>query len=101
CSVHADAHYFPTRRASELIERRWNEPTEQERKEIGRKPGKGREKLFEVREVERDMSFIRNYLTKELVEDLDLYLFHKQENDWMRSEEHTSELQSRENLVCR
>nr|WP_149027106.1 SpoVR family protein [Novibacillus thermophilus] len=67
----------------EDIERRWNEPTEQERKEFGRKPGKGREKLFEVREVERDMSFIRNYLTKELVEDLDLYLFHKQGNDWV------------------
>lgn len=29
------------------------------------------------------MSFIRNYLTKELVEDLDLYLFHKQGNDWV------------------
>ena len=67
----------------EDIERRWNEPTEQERKEFGREPGKGREKLFEVREVERDMSFIRNYLTKELVEDLDLYLFHKQGNDWV------------------
>lgn len=67
----------------EDIERRWNEPTEKERKEFGREPGKGREKLFEVREVERDMSFIRNYLTKELVEDLDLYLFHKQGNDWV------------------
>ena len=42
----------------------------------------GREKLFEVREVEADVSFIRNYLTKELCEKLDLYLFAKQGDEW-------------------
>ena len=35
-------------------------------------------KLFEVREYDMDTSFIRNYLTKELVEELDLYVFEKQ-----------------------
>jgi stage V sporulation protein R len=66
----------------ENIEKRWNEPTEEERKRFGREPGKGREKMFEVREMENDISFLRNYLTKELVEELDLYLFQKVGNDW-------------------
>jgi stage V sporulation protein R len=35
-----------------------------------------------VREVETDVSFIRNYLTKDLVEKLDLYLFAKQGDEW-------------------
>ncbi len=42
----------------------------------------GREKLFEVREHDMDTSFIRNYLTKQLVEDLDLYVFEKQGPEW-------------------
>ncbi|HWI53864.1 MAG TPA: SpoVR family protein [Symbiobacteriaceae bacterium] len=42
----------------------------------------GREKIFEVREVDSDVSFIRNYLTKELVEKLDLFLFAKQGDEW-------------------
>lgn len=77
---HLGLHIF------ENIEKRWNEPTEDERKRYGRRPGQGREKLFEVRELERDMSFIRNYLTKELVEELDLYLFQKQGSDWVVSD---------------
>jgi stage V sporulation protein R len=40
--------------------------------------GSGREKMFEVREIESDQSFIRNYLTKELTRREDLYLFQKQ-----------------------
>jgi stage V sporulation protein R len=42
----------------------------------------GREKLFEVRELDTDISFLRNYLTKELVNDLDLYIFEKQGSEW-------------------
>lgn len=61
----------------EDIEKRYNEPTEEMRK-LGIEPNTGREKLFEVREVESDASFIRNYLTKELVAREDLYLFEKQ-----------------------
>lgn len=66
----------------EDIERRWNEPTEEERIKYGRELGKGREKIFEVREVDSDISFIRNYLTKELVEELDLYIFAQEGNEW-------------------
>ncbi|WP_126425467.1 SpoVR family protein [Brevibacillus marinus] len=70
----------------EDIERRYDNPTKEEQERFGRKPGGGRAKIFEVRELESDSSFIRNYLTKELVQDLDLYLFAKQGNDWVVTE---------------
>ena len=46
----------------------------------------GRDHLFEVREVEDDQSFLRNYLTEELVEDLDLYVFALEETEWKVTE---------------
>ncbi len=70
-------------RILEDIERRWDNPTEEERVKHGREPGKGREKLFEVREIESDLSLLRNYLTRELVEDLDLYLYRKEGDEWV------------------
>ena len=66
----------------EDIERRWDDPTAEEREKYGRRPGQGRKKIFEVREMESDISFLRNYLTKQLVEDLDLYLFQKRGTDY-------------------
>ena len=36
-------------------------------KRRGVKPGSGRDKMFEVREIEWDVSFLRNYLNKDLV----------------------------------
>jgi stage V sporulation protein R len=70
----------------EDIEERWNNPTKEEQERFGRKPGQGRAKIFEVREMESDISFLRNYLTKDLVGKLDLYLFGKQGNDWVVTE---------------
>ncbi|SPT92982.1 stage V sporulation protein R [Bacillus tequilensis] len=49
---------------------------------MGVQPDSGREKMFEVREIESDISFIRNYLTKDLVMREDLYLFQKQGRDY-------------------
>lgn len=66
----------------EDIEKRWDEPTEEERERFGREPGQGRAKMFEVREMENDVSFLRNYLTKDLIEKLDLYLYQKIGNEW-------------------
>ncbi|CCO09471.1 SpoVR family protein [Desulforamulus hydrothermalis] len=57
----------------EDIEKRWDQ-------EGG--AGAGREKIFEVRELDNDISFLRNYLTRELVEELDLYLYRKIGHDW-------------------
>lgn len=74
--------YYLGLKIFEDIERRWDSPTEEEQKRLGREPGKGREKIFEVRETDMDSSFIRNYLTKKLVQDLDLYVFEKQGPEW-------------------
>ncbi|RYL93093.1 SpoVR family protein [Sporolactobacillus sp. THM7-4] len=65
----------------EDIEERYNHPTEA-LKEIGVKEGSGRKKIFEVRELESDQSFIRNYLTKDLVQREDLFLFEKKGNEY-------------------
>lgn len=42
----------------------------------------GRDKIFEVREMERDQSFIRKYLTKELCEEMNLFKFDKKGRDY-------------------
>lgn len=67
----------------EDIERRWDEPTEDERRRFGRKGGEGRQKILEVRELDNDMSFLRNYLTEKLVDDLDLYIYELRDNEWV------------------
>lgn len=63
------------------IEERYNNPREELIRQ-GVKPGSGREKMFEVRELESDMSFIRNYLTKDLAQREDMYLFQKQGKEY-------------------
>lgn len=65
----------------EDIEERYDHPTE-EMIQRGVQPGTGREKLFEVREIESDISFLRNYLTKDLVMREDMYLFQKQGREY-------------------
>ncbi len=66
----------------EDIEQRWDHPTEEQLRQ-GQQPGQGRAKLFEVRETESDVSLLRNYLTKDLVEKLDLYLYKKEGDEWV------------------
>ena len=36
-----------------------------------------------MRETESDVSLLRNYLTKDLVEDLDLYLYQQEGDEWV------------------
>ena len=73
--------YYLGLKIYEDIEKRYDNPTE-EMRSFGVKPNTGREKMFEVREIESDISFIRNYLTKELVQQEDLYLFEKRGRDY-------------------
>ena len=73
--------YYLGLKIFEDIEKRYDNPTE-EMKRLGIKPNSGREKIFEVREIESDISFIRNYLTKELVKQEDLYLFEKKKGNY-------------------
>src|SRR5579885_2977584 len=57
----------------EDIDRRHENPTPEEIRKYGAPTKSGTEKLFEVREVERDTSFLRRYLTEELMRELDMF----------------------------
>ena len=57
----------------------------------------GRDMIFEVREIDSDVSFLRNYLTEELVDELDLYNFQKIGNEWRVTEKSWEKV--RDNLV--
>ncbi|MFF2091937.1 SpoVR family protein [Paenibacillus sp. NPDC058174] len=81
-SRHSLNPYYLGLKIFEDIERRWDNPTALEQERYGRVPGQGRSKMFEVREADSDISFLRNYLTKELVDDLDLYIFEKKGPEW-------------------
>ncbi|WP_138756502.1 SpoVR family protein [Paenibacillus sinopodophylli] len=81
-SRHSLNPYYLGLKIFEDIERRFDNPTAEEQRRFGRVPGKGREKMFEVRELDSDISFLRNYLTKDLVNDLDLYIFEKKGPEW-------------------
>ncbi|MFV8829246.1 SpoVR family protein [Alkalihalobacterium sp. APHAB7] len=74
--------YYLGLKIFEDIEERYNNPTKEMKERQGVKPGSGREKIYEVREIESDISFIRNYLTKDLVNREDLFLFQKQGSDY-------------------
>ncbi|MBI4524821.1 MAG: SpoVR family protein [Deltaproteobacteria bacterium] len=64
----------------EDIERRWKEPRREESKDrVTTKSSE--EKLFEVREVERDTSFLRRYLTEELIRELNLFEYQNRGNE--------------------
>lgn len=75
--------YYIGFKVFEDIEQRWNTPNKEEQDKFGRKPGAGREKIFEVRELDNDVSFLRNYLTEDLIKDLDLYLYKKEGDEWV------------------
>ena len=62
----------------EDIEKRWQNPSAAEEKEFGPRKKSANEKLFEVREVERDSSFLRRYLTEDLIRELNLFEYKNQ-----------------------
>lgn len=79
--------YYLGYKIYEDIEQRWNNPTKDEIEKFGRKPGEGMAKLFEVREMDNDVSFLRNYLTEDLCEELDLFVYELvDEEDWTITE---------------
>lgn len=79
--------YYLGYKILEDIERRWDDPTEEEREKFGRAGGEGRAKIFEVRELDNDVSFLRNYLTEELCEELDLFVYELvDEEEWTVTE---------------
>ncbi len=48
---------------------------------VSRPSGEGMKKIFEVVEDESDISFLRKYLSKKLVQDLDMYTYKQEEVD--------------------
>jgi stage V sporulation protein R len=79
--------YYLGYKIFEDIEKRWDNPTNEDRDKFGRRGGEGREKMFEVRELDNDISFLRNYLTEELCEELDLFVYQLiDEEDWTVTE---------------
>jgi len=59
----------------EDLHRRYTNPTPEEIKRDGPPNKSGDEKIFEAREVERDSSFVRRYLTEELMREMDLFQY--------------------------
>jgi stage V sporulation protein R len=62
------------------------ENIEREERAISKDPDPEKDamqKLFEIRALDSDQSFIRNYMTKEFVEKEDLFLFHKKDNEYV------------------
>src|SRR5699024_1635556 len=70
----------------ENIKATYDNPTE-EMKERGIQPGSGRDKIFDIRATESDISFIRNYLSKDFMKKEDMYLFQKQRQDYVISDQ--------------
>ncbi len=90
--------YFLGYKIWEDIEKRWDNPSKEEKEKYGRPGSQGREKIFEVRATENDVSFLRNYLTKELVTEMDLYLYRKVGHHWQVSDKEWEVI--RDNLVA-
>src|SRR5690625_3992757 len=90
--------YYLGLKMFESIERQYDHPSD-EMKKFGVKPNSGRKKIFEVREMDSDQSFIRNYLTKDLVQEEDLYLFQKKGDEYKISSKEFEEV--RDQLISR
>ncbi len=73
--------YYVGMKVWEDIEKRWTHPSPEEVKEFGPKKETASEKLIEVREVERDSSFLRSYLTEELIRELNLFEYQSRGNE--------------------
>lgn len=67
--------YYVGMKLLEHVEGRWETPSKKDQERMGLAGGEGRAKLFDIRELESDLSFMRTYLTKDAVEELDLYVY--------------------------
>ncbi|MFQ5546352.1 MAG: SpoVR family protein, partial [Acidiferrobacterales bacterium] len=63
------------------IRRSYDEPTPEEIEKYGEPDKSGTEKIFEVREVDRDVSFLRRFLTEELMREMDMFEYEKRGDD--------------------
>jgi stage V sporulation protein R len=70
----------------DYIRRRYDEPTPEEIEKYGPPEKGGKEKIFEVRDVDRDVSFLRRFLTEELMRELDLFQYQPRGDDLVITE---------------
>jgi len=57
------------------IKRRHDDPTPEEIERYGKPTKTSTEALFEAREVDRDVSFLRRFLTEELMQEMDMFQY--------------------------
>jgi stage V sporulation protein R len=57
------------------IKRRHDDPTPEEIEKYGKPTKTGIQAIFEVREVDRDVSFLRRFLTEELMREMDMFQY--------------------------
>lgn len=84
--------YYLGLRLYEDIEKRYDEKHKKDSAVMT-----GREKIFEVRELESDLSFLRNYVTKDFIEKENLYTFQKDNGNYHVVDDSWKEI--RETLV--
>ena len=63
------------------IRRRHDDPTPEEIEKYGKPTKTGMEAIFEVREVDRDASFLRRFLTEELMREMDMFEYEPRGED--------------------
>lgn len=63
------------------IERRYENPTDEEKEKYSLKGGEGMEQIFRVRRTANDASFLEAYLTKDLMVELNLFSFVADEDE--------------------
>jgi stage V sporulation protein R len=67
------------------ILRRYDEPTADEIARHGAPEKSGMQKLFEVRETDRDVSFLRRFLTEDLMRRLDMFEYQREDKEYVVS----------------
>ncbi len=68
------------------IKRRHDDPTPEEIEKYGRPTKTGAQALFEAREVDRDASFLRRFLTEELMREMDMFEYEPRGEDLVISQ---------------
>jgi len=68
------------------IRKRYDDPSETEVREFHRPKGQGLKQMFEVRAADRDASFLRRFLTEELMREMDLFQYQTKGNDLVVAE---------------
>jgi stage V sporulation protein R len=68
------------------IRQRYDDPSESEVREFHRPKGEGLKQMFEVRAADRDASFLRRFLTEELMREMDLFQYQTKGNDLVVAE---------------